>query len=160
MGTFSGLLALCAGNQSVTGGFSPQRPVTRSFDVFSDVRLKKRLSKQSRRRCFETISRSLSCHCNDNVFQKSQIWPVFYLYNTLPRYKHYTLKLAKNFGYCKCAIQYVPNIIQINDIIEFLIIMRICKSPFIEQNRGQFHEWFFHRNSNSIEYFILLSSWL
>ena len=27
-------LALCAGNQSVTGGFPSQRPVTQSFDVF------------------------------------------------------------------------------------------------------------------------------
>ena len=34
----------------VTGGFLSQRPVTRSFDVFFDVRPNKRLSKQSRRR--------------------------------------------------------------------------------------------------------------
>ena len=40
------------------------RPVTRSFDVFFDLRLQKRLSEQSIRRWFETPSRSLSCHCN------------------------------------------------------------------------------------------------
>ena len=37
-----------------TGEFPSQRPVTRSFDIFFDLRLYKRLSKQSRRRLFET----------------------------------------------------------------------------------------------------------
>ena len=41
METFSALLALCAGNSPVTGEFPSQRPVTRSFDVFFDLRLKK-----------------------------------------------------------------------------------------------------------------------
>ena len=48
METFSALLAFCAGNSSATGEFPAQRPVTRSFDVFFDLRLNKRLSKQSR----------------------------------------------------------------------------------------------------------------
>ena len=34
MGTFSALLAICAGISPVTGEFPAQRPVTRSFDVF------------------------------------------------------------------------------------------------------------------------------
>ena len=46
METFSALLAICAGNSPVTGEFPPQRPVTRSFDVFFDLRLNKRLRKQ------------------------------------------------------------------------------------------------------------------
>ena len=50
--------------RTVTGGFLSQRPVTRSFDDFFDQRLNKRLSKQSRRRWFETSSRSLWRHCN------------------------------------------------------------------------------------------------
>ena len=54
----------CAGNSPVTGEFPSQRPVTRTFDVFFDLRLNKRLSKQSRRRWFETPSRSLWRHCN------------------------------------------------------------------------------------------------
>ena len=41
-----------------------QKPMTRSFDVFFDLCLNKRLSKQSRRRWFETPSRSLWRHCN------------------------------------------------------------------------------------------------
>ena len=39
METFSALLAICAGNSSVTGEFPAHRPVTRSFDVFLDLRL-------------------------------------------------------------------------------------------------------------------------
>ena len=61
---FYALLALCEGNPPVTGGFPSQRPVTQSYDVFLDLRLNKRLSKQSRWRWFETSLRSLWCHCN------------------------------------------------------------------------------------------------
>ena len=46
METFASLLAICAGNMPVPGEFSTQRPVTRSFDVFFDLRLNKRLSKR------------------------------------------------------------------------------------------------------------------
>ena len=46
METFSALLALCAGNSPVIGEFPAQRPVTRSFDVFFDLRQNKRLSEQ------------------------------------------------------------------------------------------------------------------
>ena len=45
--TFSALLALCVGNSSVTGEFPSQRPATRSFDVFFELCLNIRLSKQS-----------------------------------------------------------------------------------------------------------------
>ena len=44
METFSALLAICAENSPVPGDFPAQRPVTRSFDVFFDLRLNKRLS--------------------------------------------------------------------------------------------------------------------
>ena len=64
METFSALLDLCAGNSPVTGEFPSQMPVTRSFGVFFDLRLNERLSKQSRRRWFETLWRSLWRHCN------------------------------------------------------------------------------------------------
>ena len=37
METFSASLALCAGNSPVTSEFPAQRPVTRSFDVFSYI---------------------------------------------------------------------------------------------------------------------------
>ena len=47
METFSVLLAIYAGNSLVTGEFTARRPVTRSFGVFFDLHLYKRLSKQS-----------------------------------------------------------------------------------------------------------------
>ena len=67
MGTFSALLAICAGNSPVPGELPAQRPATRSFDVFFDLRLNKRLSKQSWGWWFETLSRSLWRHCNGRV---------------------------------------------------------------------------------------------
>ena len=39
METSSALLAICAGKSPVTGEFPSQRPVTRIFDVFFDLRL-------------------------------------------------------------------------------------------------------------------------
>ena len=65
METFFALLALCAGNSPVTCEFPAQRPVTRSFDVFFDPRLYKRLSKQSWGWWFETPSCPLWRHCNE-----------------------------------------------------------------------------------------------
>ena len=56
METFSALLSLCAENS----------PVTRSFDIFFDLCLIKRLSKQSRRWWFETQSHWSWRHCNGN----------------------------------------------------------------------------------------------
>ena len=67
METFSALLAICAGNSPVTGEFTAQRPVTRSFDVFFDLRLYRRLSKQSRGWRFETPSHPLWRHCNECI---------------------------------------------------------------------------------------------
>ena len=40
-------LARCAGNSSVTGEFPSQKPVAWNFYVFFDLRMNKRLSKQS-----------------------------------------------------------------------------------------------------------------
>ena len=62
METFSALLALCAANSPVTGEFSAQWQVTRSFDAFFDLRLNERLSKQSWGWWFETLLRSLWRH--------------------------------------------------------------------------------------------------
>ena len=64
METFSALLAICAGNSLVTGEFPAQSPVMRSFDVFFDLHLNKRLNKQSWGWRFETPSRPLWRHCN------------------------------------------------------------------------------------------------
>ena len=65
--TFSASLAFCAGNSQVTGEFPAPRPVTRSFDIFIDLRL----NKQSWGWWFETPSRPLWRHCNGYVAWRS-----------------------------------------------------------------------------------------
>ena len=66
-----------------TGEFHTQRPVTRSFDVFFDLRPNKRLSKQRWGWWFETPSRLLWRHnnglvqCNNKVNIKvPSYWPI------------------------------------------------------------------------------------
>ena len=56
MGKFSMLRALS--KPMVTDGFPSQRPVSRRFDIFFDLRLNKRLTKFSGCRWFQTPSRS------------------------------------------------------------------------------------------------------
>ena len=67
METFSALLALCAGNSPVPGEFPAQRPVTRSFAVFFDLRPNKRLNAQWWGWWFETSSSPLWRHCNARI---------------------------------------------------------------------------------------------
>ena len=83
METFFALLAICAGNSPVPGDFPAQRPVTRSFDVFFDLRLNIRLSKQSWGWWFETPSRPLWRHCN--VFKWWSDLIVFFNVTSLSR---------------------------------------------------------------------------
>ena len=64
METISALPVICVRNSTVTGDFPAQRPVTRNFDVFFDLRLNKRFSKQSWGWWFETPSRPLWRHSN------------------------------------------------------------------------------------------------
>ena len=64
METISALLGFCAGNSLVTGEFPSQRPVTWSFDVFFDLHLNKRFTKQSWGWWFEMPLRLLRRRCN------------------------------------------------------------------------------------------------
>ena len=66
-GNISALLAMFARNSPVTGEFPTQRAVTRSFDVFFDLRLNKRLSKRSWGWLFETLSRLLWGYCSEDI---------------------------------------------------------------------------------------------
>ena len=76
METFSASLAICVGN-------SPQKPVTRSFDVFFDMRLNERLSKQSRGWWFETLSRPLWHHWNgDRLLSSIYLYQSWFLPGT------------------------------------------------------------------------------
>ena len=57
-----------------------ERPVTRSFDVFFDPRLHKRLSKQSWGWWFKTPLRPLWRQCNDTIWVSS--------YRTVPPFRY------------------------------------------------------------------------
>ena len=59
-----------------------QRPVTRGFEVFFDLRLKQQSIKQGRHLWFEKPSRSLWRHCNVKISNTSQPWE-----DTLPIFK-------------------------------------------------------------------------
>ena len=98
--TFSALLAICAGNSPVPVEFPAQRPVTRSFDVFFDLRLNKRLSKQSWGWWFEALSRPLWRHrnahckiiCDCDASKIVENWS-----NVLPaNKKHYQINASHN----------------------------------------------------------------
>ena len=74
METFSALLAICAGNSPVHGEVPAQRPVTRSFDVFFDLRSNKRLSKQWRGWWFERQLSPLWRHRNERLSKQGWGW--------------------------------------------------------------------------------------
>ena len=78
---------LC-GEFTVTGEFPAQRPVTRSFDVFFDLHLNKRLSKKSWGWWFQTRSRPLWRHCNVNIVYVSVLYTVIGLDNGLSPDRH------------------------------------------------------------------------
>ena len=80
-GNFSALLALCAGNSPAPGEFPAQRPVTRGFGVFFDLRLNKQVSKQSWGWWSETLSRPFWRHCNEDACSLN-IWKSIVKQNT------------------------------------------------------------------------------
>ena len=63
-GNIFALLAISAGNSPDAGAFPAQRQVTRNFDIFFDLCLNKRLSKQSWGWWFGAPSRPLCRHCD------------------------------------------------------------------------------------------------
>ena len=89
MERFSAQLAICAGNSPVPGEFPTQRPVTRSFDVYFDLRPNKRLSKQSWGWWFETLSCPLWRHRNEldahSLSWEWQIYSNIYSYHSAKR---------------------------------------------------------------------------
>ena len=101
METFSALLAICAENSPVPGEFTAQRPVTRSFDVFFDLRLNKRLSKQWWGWWFETLSHPLWCRRNGVAATRA----------TNVQYHAVTYTLPKT---CRFWTRYAWNVIGLN----------------------------------------------
>ena len=103
METFSALLAFCAGNSPVTGEIPAQRPVTRSFDVFFDLRLNKRLSKQCRCRWSKTPSRPLWRHCNVQVIERDKL-----------ELKHGKVMISIDFCDIQLLILAITSVVQLN----------------------------------------------
>ena len=97
METFSALLPICAGHSPVPGEFPSQRPVTRSFDVYFDLRLNKRLSKQSWGWWFETLSRPFIRQCNEpqGQYRNEISWVVNYVSSLRKR----NLNMMKSYNY-------------------------------------------------------------
>ena len=88
METFFALLALCAGNSPVTGEFTANRPVMRSFGGFFYLRLNKPLSKHSWGWWFETPSRPLCVivmNLTNSLFQTTDHTPCKEPYQLLIR---------------------------------------------------------------------------
>ena len=106
METFSALLAICAGNSPVPGEFPTQRPVTRSFDVYFDLRPNKRLSKQSWGWWFETLSPPLWRHRNVKV-------RIFKLYQIIILYQHRRVWNSAEYVKMYSALQNIPIYVQI-----------------------------------------------
>ena len=63
---YSVSLAICAGNPSVTTGFSHKASVIRNIDIFFDVKLNKMLNRQSSNRWF--MMSTLPCHVTINCW--------------------------------------------------------------------------------------------
>ena len=108
METFSALLAFCAGNSPVPSGFPTQRPVTRSFDVFFDLRVNKSLSKQSWGWWSETPSSPLWRHCNVTSIERVSNNLVWFSGHDCIRNNNlnddiYHFAASTQFGACKRA---------------------------------------------------------
>ena len=76
--------SLC-GEFTGPGEFPTQRPVTRSFDVFFDLRLNKRLSKQPWGWWFETPSWSLWRHFHDRLLSSPGTWSSYVIFGDLTK---------------------------------------------------------------------------
>ena len=99
METYSTLLALCAGNSPITGKFRSQRPVTQGIDIFFDLRLNKRLSKQSRRRWL----RHHRAHYDVTVMETSTLVQIMaWCHQATSRYPSQYWPRSMSLGYNKC----------------------------------------------------------
>ena len=99
METFSVSLAICAGNSPVNGEFPSQRPVTRNFDVVFDLRPNKLLSKQYWGWWFETPSRQLWRHRNENKHVCSML-PIIIHYNSCSSWEWPRLEIINCMENC------------------------------------------------------------
>ena len=110
METFSVLLALCAGNSPGTGEFPAQRSVTRSFDVFFDLRLNKRLSKQPWGWWFEPPSCPLWRHCNGPIGDRWTLLQIFQVMASSKNYVDWQRLHARGYYYGSVLVSWCAKI--------------------------------------------------
>ena len=105
METFSALLSLCAGNSLFTGEFPSQRPVTRSFDVYFDMHLNKRLSKLRD----AGDLRHHRAHYHVTVMNKAYAKMILQLIQVLSRYEPlWTVAIGSGNGFLPDGIKPLP----------------------------------------------------
>ena len=130
METFYALLAFCAGNSPVPGEFPAQRPVTRSFGVFFNLRLNKRLSKQSWGWWFETLSSPLWCHCNEyHRYLTSQPVPckvAAYVYSKNKEQMKAFLPPFEQSSQHVDIVEYVSNKFAVNNVFKGIEMLNEC----------------------------------
>ena len=131
METFSTLLTLCVGNSPVTGQFPAQRPVTRSFDVFFDLCLNKRLNKQSWGWWYATTSRPLWRHSNAaNEYGQWWVEKPCITQSECPLEKvvtnYFYPRPVLAFGYCRCLRVCVCVCLSVNHEL----VRTITRQPF------------------------------
>ena len=117
-GNISALLAICAGNSPVPGEFPAQRPVTRSFDVFFDLRLNNRLSKN---REAGDLRRYRARHCNDTQRDTQQGATMWSWHVTCLNFVRLISVLRMLFLCC------VWNCV----ILNLVIIRLLCSMPYL-----------------------------
>ena len=144
METFSALLALCAGNSPVIGEFPAQGPVTQSFNVFFDLSLNKRLSKNNRE------AGDLRRHCANYDVTVMILWGLqsFFSSNTFSRINMTTMAkvlatqgggygLSKPYMNCIniCIYTWIPprvlnewTVLYIFTWMHFHIFLNACKT--------------------------------
>ena len=146
METLSALLVLCAGNSPVTSEFPSQRPVTRSFHVFLDLRLNKGLSKQYeagdlRRLCAHYDVIVMKMYIIDRVHS---LWPE----GSNRLFAHYTIPLSplcrlvwrrwavnmffKYMGLCVSSLPINPLMIASIFVFHLIIIIKYKSLAIVE----------------------------
>ena len=128
METFSALLAICAGNSPVPGEFPTQRPVTRSFDVYFDLRPNKRLSKQSWGWWFETLSCPLWRH--RNVIKGALVLKSVYIYATFSVW--FSVMVYSVISFQSIKQNQIILLANISCLQCFIILNKSCNLFFVE----------------------------